>query len=279
MSRLFDLTGKVAVVTGATKGVGLGIAASFVEHGARVVVGSRTPADCEATAALLNDRSRREAAVGVPCDLLDSTSLRSFIDQAVSCFGSIDTLVCNAAHVVHGSEADTSPGDFVGMFEANVYNNYAMAELAAGHMRQAGGGSIIFISSMAGLRPSPSVAVYGIVKRAMLQLVQNLAVEWGRDGVRVNAIVPGLVRSESTRVIWESPEMLQSMIGDTPIHRIGEPEDIAAMAVLLASPGGSYVTGQAIVVDGGATLGYSYRGNSVIRRLYPGESAAGNLEK
>jgi NAD(P)-dependent dehydrogenase (short-subunit alcohol dehydrogenase family) len=217
--------------------------------------------------------------VGVPCDLLDSASLRSFIDLAASRFGSIDTLVCNAAHVVHGSEADTSPRDFVGMFEANVYNNYAMAELAAGHMRQAGGGSIIFISSMAGLCASPSVAVYGIVKRAMLQLVQDLAVEWGRDGVRVNAIVPGLVRSESTRVIWESPEMLQSMIGDTPIHRIGEPEDIAAMAVLLASPGGSYVTGQAIAVDGGATLGYSYRGNSVIRRLYPGESAAENLEK
>ncbi len=251
---LFDLSGQVALVTGATKGIGLGIVNRLAEHGAYVVVSSRSQAECDARAAEINARFGDDRALGQVADLADRDSLDRLVAATVAWRGRLDTLVLNAAKTdVLGSAAVTDPDDFSAMLTINVVNNSHLAHAALAHLA-ARRGALIFISSVAGTGSSANVAAYGVSKRAGLQLMDNLALEWAPLSVRVNAVAPGFTVSESTRPLWSSPDIRHGLESSIPLGRLGEPDDIAACVVFLAGPGGTYVTGQIIVVDGGLTL-------------------------
>lgn len=251
---LFDLSGQVALVTGSTKGIGLGIANRIAEHGAHVVVSSRRQADCDACAAEINRRFGDGRALGQAADLADRDSLDRLVAATIAWRGRLDTLVLNAAKTdVLGSAAITDPDDFSAMLTVNVVNNSHLAHAALAHLA-ARRGALIFISSVAGTGSSANVAAYGVCKRALLQLMDNLALEWAPHGVRVNAVAPGFTVSESTRPLWSSPDIREGLESSIPLGRLGEPDDIAACVIFLAGPGGTYVTGQTIVIDGGLTL-------------------------
>jgi len=274
MASLFDLTGKVAIVTGSTKGIGLGIAARFAEHGARVAISSRRQADCEAVARTLNERQGREIALPVAADLADPASLEQLVAATVDRWGALDALVLNAAKAdVQGLEADTPPDVFAEMLTVNIVNNFRLANAAFPHLRVQGG-SVTFITSIAATGPSLAAAAYGIAKRGLHQLVDNLALEWGDHGIRVNAIAPGVTVSENTRILWQNEQVRTALSAATPLGRMGEPDDVAACAVYLASQGGAFVTGQTIVVDGGMTLrGAATRSKDTIRSAFEAKPA------
>jgi len=254
MSELFDLSGQVAVVTGATKGIGLGIARRLAGQGAHVVISSRRQSDCEAVATEINSRYGEGRALAQAADLADLESLDRLIAATVAWRGRLDVLVLNAAKTdVLGSAAVTAANDFSAMLTVNVVNNSHLAHAALPHLSTRGG-AVIFISSVSGTGPSANVAAYGVCKRALLQVVDNLALEWAPHGIRVNAIAPGYVVSEATRPLWSNPQVREGLDAAIPLARLGEPDDVAACAVFLAGPGGAYVTGQTIVVDGGLTL-------------------------
>jgi NAD(P)-dependent dehydrogenase (short-subunit alcohol dehydrogenase family) len=256
MGKLFDLSGQVAIVTGSTRGIGLATALRLAEHGARVVVSSRSQSDCDA---LARDIGKR--ALAIACDLNDRESLQALIESAVAAFGGLDTLVLNAARRdIAGPSAATKPDDFSAMLTANVVNNAELAHAALPHMVTRGGGAIIVVSSTSGVGPGPSAAAYSTCKRALLQLVDNWALEWASHKIRVNAIAPGLTVTDATRLVWENPGLRAAISADIPLGRLAEADDVAACALFLASRGGAFVTGQTIVVDGGRTLGRSQRG-------------------
>jgi NAD(P)-dependent dehydrogenase (short-subunit alcohol dehydrogenase family) len=254
MTPLFDLTGKVAIVTGSSRGIGRAIAERLAEHGARVVVSSRKPDACEPVAAGIRERGG-EARV-IPCHIGRKEDLQALVDQTISLWGRIDILVCNAAvNPYFGSAAGISDDAYDRVMNANVRSNFWLCNMVLPGMAGHGGGSVIVISSIAGLRGTPTLAVYGLSKAADMQLVRNIAVEWGRHGIRANCIAPGLVRTDFARALWEDPETLRRRTRDTPLQRIGEPDEIAGAAVFLAAPAGSFMTGQTIVIDGGVTAG------------------------
>lgn len=252
--QLFDLSGRIAVVTGSTKGIGLGIARRLVEHGARVTLSSRHQPECEALAAAINRDCGAERAFALAADQTDADSLRALIERSAAHWGGIDILVGNAVLAGMGRLQRTQPQDFTQALEANVSHNALLANLVVPYMRRRGGGSIIFLASTAGIAALPDYPVYGASKAALKHLAAILAVDLGRDNIRVNAIAPGIIRSESTRALWTDPEALQIAVGRTPLQRIGEPDEIAACAVFLASAGGAFATGQTFVIDGGQTL-------------------------
>jgi NAD(P)-dependent dehydrogenase (short-subunit alcohol dehydrogenase family) len=254
MSPLFDLAGKVAVVTGSSRGIGRAIAERLAEHGARVVVSSRKADACEEVAQGIRDRGG-EAAV-IPCHIARKAELQALVDQTAALWGGIDVLVCNAAVNPYFGPAAGIPDDaYDRIMGANVRSNFWLCNMAIPGMADRGGGSVIVVSSIAGLRGTPTLGVYGLSKAADMQLVRNLAVEWGPRNVRANCIAPGLVRTDFARALWEDPENLRRRTRDTPLQRIGEPDEIAGAAVFLAAPSGSFMTGQTIVIDGGVTAG------------------------
>jgi len=255
MSNLFSLEGKVALVTGSTKGIGLGVAERFVEQGARVVISSRRGGDCDAVAAQLNQRAGDKVAVAAPADLSDAAALPGMVEAAAAAWGGLDAVVLNAAKMdVLGTLEQTKPQDFVAMLTANVVNNSILAQAAYPHLMARGGGSVTVIGSIAATGPSPTTSAYSVSKRALLQLVDNLAIAWGAARIRVNAISPGITVSDNTRPLWEPEKVRAGLIAGIPLGRLGEADDIAACALLLASRGGEWITGQNIVIDGGATL-------------------------
>jgi len=254
MSSLFDLTGKVAIVTGSTKGIGLAIAARMAEHGATVVISSRKPDACEAVAADLRAKGRK--AVVIPCHVAHKDQLQNLVDQTVAQCGGIDILVENAAvNPYFGPSADMPDDAFDRVMGTNIRSQVWLANMAIPHMVTRGGGSVIIISSIAGLRGQPTIGGYGISKAADMQIARNIAVEWGPKNIRANAISPGLVRTDFARALWEDPVLYRKRTRDTPLQRIGEPDEVAGAAVFLASAAGNYITGQAIVIDGGTTIG------------------------
>ena len=254
MSPLFDLAGKVAVVTGSSRGIGRAIAERLAEHGAKVVVSSRKPEACEAVAQGIRDRGGE--AVVIPCHIARKEELQALVDQTKSRWGGVDVLVCNAAVNPYFGPAAGIPDDaYDRIMGANVRSNFWLCNMVLPGMAERGGGSVVVVSSIAGLRGTPTLAVYGLSKAADMQLVRNIAVEWGRHGIRANCIAPGLVRTDFARALWEDPENLKRRTRDTPLQRIGEPDEIAGAAVFLAAPSGSFMTGQTIVIDGGVTAG------------------------
>ncbi len=254
MAHLFDLSGQVAVVTGSSRGIGRAIAERMAEHGARVVVSSRNLAACEAVAASI--RGAGGEALAVACNIGRKQELQALADAALSRWGRIDALVCNAAVNPHfGPMATIADEAWDRIMASNIRSNLWLANMAAPGMAERGGGSITIVSSIAGLRGSATLGAYGVSKAADMQLVRNLAVEWGGRGIRANAIAPGLVRTDFARALWEDPATLARRTRDTPLGRIGEPDEIAGAAVFLAAPAGRFMTGQTIVIDGGVTAG------------------------
>jgi NAD(P)-dependent dehydrogenase (short-subunit alcohol dehydrogenase family) len=254
MASLFDLTGKVAVVTGSTKGIGLAIATRMAEHGATVVISSRKADACEAVAAGIVAAGGK--AVVIPCHIGRKEELRNLVDQTVARCGGIDILVENAGVNPYLGPAAAMPDEaFDRVMSLNVRSNVWLANMALPHIAARGGGSVIIVSSIGGLRGSAQLGAYGLSKAADMQLARNIAVEWGPRNIRANAIAPGLVRTDFARALWEDPVLYKKRTRDTPLQRIGEPDEIAGAAVFLASAAGSFTTGQTIVIDGGTTAG------------------------
>jgi NAD(P)-dependent dehydrogenase (short-subunit alcohol dehydrogenase family) len=251
---LFDLTGKVAIVTGSSRGIGKAIAEQLAAHGAKVVISSRKQEACDAVAAAINAERGPGSAVAIGASISDKAQLEDLFARTRAELGPVGILVCNAATNPHYGSLDTITDEqFKKTLENNILSNHWLIQLALPDMRAAKDGAIVVVSSIGGLRASTALGAYTISKAADLQLVRNYAAENGRHGIRVNAIAPGLVRTDFARALYENPEAAKAAIARTPMGRLGEPEDIAGAAVLLASPAASWLTGQFIVVDGGTT--------------------------
>lgn len=253
---LFDLTGKVAVVTGATKGIGRGVVQQLAAHGAKVVVSSRNQAEAEATAAELNAEfgAGHTIAKGMACDLDKLDDIEPFARQASGAFGGVDILVCNAAALAFVGPASTTPPDvFERLLNTNIHHNFRLCEALRADIAGRGGGAIVLIGSLAGHQASPSLLAYGVAKAGVAHMARCLADEMAGQNIRVNCIAPGLVRSYSSRPLWRNETMLKASEAGIPLQRIGEPEDVAGAVVFLVSRAGSYVTGETILVDGGRT--------------------------
>jgi NAD(P)-dependent dehydrogenase (short-subunit alcohol dehydrogenase family) len=252
---LFDLSGKVAVITGSSRGIGRAIAERMAEHGARVVISSRKAGPCEEVAAAINDQRGADRAIAVPANISSKDDLQRLVDETNRAFGRIDILVCNAAsNPYYGPMAGIEDDQFRKILENNVIANNWLIGMAAPQMLERRDGAIIIVSSIGGMRGSGVIGAYNISKAADFQLARNLAVEFGPSNVRVNCIAPGLIKTDFARALWENPQTLKLATATTPMQRIGEPDEIAGAAVFLASAAGSFLTGQKIVVDGGSTI-------------------------
>jgi len=250
---LFDLTGKVAIITGSSRGIGKAIAERMAEHGAKVVISSRKAAPCDEVAAAINAR-RPGHAISVPASISSKEDLQRLVDETRKAFGKIDIVVCNAAsNPFYGSQLDISDEAFRKVLENNIIANNWLIQMTAPEMRERKDGAIIIVSSVGGLRGSEVIGVYCISKAADMQLARNLAKELGPSNIRVNCIAPGLVKTDFARALWDTPEGEKRASSGTPLRRLGEPDDIAGAAVFLASKAGSWMTGQTVVVDGGST--------------------------
>ena len=254
---LFDLTGKVAVITGSTKGIGEAIAHRFAEHGARVVISSRKADACARVAGEINTRwgKGQEVAFPVACNINLREQLENLVAQTRAKWGRIDVLVCNAAvNPVFGSMSQISDEAFDKIMGANVRSNHQLCNMVIPEMVERRDGSIIIVSSIGGLRGSPVLGTYCISKAADFQLARNIAVEFGGHNVRANCIAPGLIKTDFAKALWDNPEILARSTATSPLKRIGEPDEIAGAAVFLASKAAAFMTGQTVVVDGGVTI-------------------------
>lgn len=250
---LFDLTGKVAVITGSSRGIGRAIAEHMAQAGAKVVVSSRTPGDCEQVAQAIRDRGGQ--ALALAASISRHAELQALVQQTRDAWGRIDVLVCNAAsNPYYGSMLDLSDELYDKTMRNNVLSNLWLVKLVAPEMRARRDGSIIIVSSIAGVRGTPVLGVYALSKAADMQLARNLATELGPDNVRVNCIAPGLIKTDFARALWEDDERRARREAQTPLRRLGEPDDIAGLAVMLAARAGAFITGQTIVADGGVTV-------------------------
>lgn len=251
---MFELTGKVALITGSSRGIGKSIAECMAKQGAKVVISSRKADACTAVAEEI--RTAGGEAVAIPCNIGRKEELQALVDGARDAFGRIDVLVCNAAtNPVFGPMSDVSDEAYDKIMDTNVKSAFWLCNMALPEMAERGDGVAILISSIASMYGNRKLGIYGISKAAEQQLVRNLAVEWGPKGIRVNAIAPGLIRTDFARALWEDDDRRKMMETVTPLQRIGEPEDIGWLATYLASDGARFVTGQTIVADGGRTIG------------------------
>jgi NAD(P)-dependent dehydrogenase (short-subunit alcohol dehydrogenase family) len=252
---LFDLNGKVALVTGSSRGIGRAIVERMAEQGAQVVVSSRNIEACREVAAAINAKHGEGRAIAIAANISSKEQLSRLVDETIRAFGQIHVLVCNAASNPHYGPMHTiSDEQLRKILDNHIVSNHWLITMVAPQMIARRDGSIIIVSSIGGLRGSPVIGTYCISKAADLQLARNLAVELGPHNVRINCIAPGLIRTDFARALWEDAENLKERNARTPLGRIGEPDEIAGAAVLLASPAGSYMTGQTIVIDGGVTI-------------------------
>ena len=250
---MFDLHGKVALITGSSRGIGLAIAKRMAEHGAKVVISSRKSDVCAKVATEIQDAGGM--ALAHAANISDRAELQALVDHTLREWGKVDILVCNAAVNPHfGPLRTIDDAAFDKIMASNVRSNLWLCNMVIPQMAERKDGAVIVISSIAGLKGNTHLGAYGISKAADFELVRNLAVEWGRSNVRVNAIAPAIVRTDFARKLWEDPETYKWAVQRYPLGRIGEPDDIAGPAIFLASQAGAFVTGQVIVVDGGVTI-------------------------
>jgi len=252
---LFSLSGKVAIVTGSSRGIGKAIAERLAEHGAKVAISSRKLEPCQQVAAAINAKHGAGSAIAVAANISSKDALQALVDQTVQQLGPVDVLVCNAAsNPYYGPMAGISDEQFRKVLDNNIVSNHWLIGMVAPGMMQRRNGSIVIVSSIGGLRGSPIIGAYCISKAADMQLARNLAVEFGPHNVRVNCIAPGLIKTDFARALWEDPKLLEARNAETPLRRIGEPDEIAGAAVYLAAPASAFMTGQTLVVDGGVTI-------------------------
>ncbi len=250
---MFSLKGKVALVTGSTKGIGKSIAEEMANAGAKVVISSRKADACDAVAAEF--AARGQEALALPCHVGNKAACQSAVDTIIAKWGGIDILVCNAASNPHfGPLATASDDVFDKIMETNVKSVFWLANMVLPQMGERGGGAMIIISSIGALRGSQVLGLYGTSKAAEAGLARALAVEWGPKNIRVNTIAPGLIKTDFAKALWSDEARRKSREASTPMRRLGEPKDIGGVATFLATDAGSFVTGQMIVVDGGVTI-------------------------
>ncbi len=254
MTNLFDLSGKTAVITGSSKGIGKAIAEQFAAHGARVVISSRKPEPCQQVADELNKKHGDGTAIAVPANISSKDDLQNLVNETNSAFGQIDILICNAAsNPYYGPMSGIEDEQFSKILSNNIISNNWLIQMVSPQMKDRKDGAIVIISSIGGLRASTVIGAYCISKAADVQLARNLAAELGPHNIRVNCISPGLVKTNFAKALWEDDANREQREEETPLRRIGEPDDIAGAAVYLASRAGAWTTGQNIVVDGGVT--------------------------
>jgi NAD(P)-dependent dehydrogenase (short-subunit alcohol dehydrogenase family) len=250
----FDMTRKVAIITGSSRGIGEAIAHEMADHGAKVVITSRNLGPCEEVAAAINAK-HPGAAIAVASTLSSKESLQAMVDAGRAAFGKIDVLVCNAASNPHyGPMATITDEQFRKTLDNNIVAQHWLITMVAPEMIERKSGSIIIVSSIGGLRGTPIIGVYGITKAADIQMAKNLAREFGPHNVRINCIAPGLVKTDFARGLWENPDSLKNAKETACLGRIGEPHEIAGAAVFLGSEASSFMTGQTIVIDGGVVV-------------------------
>lgn len=250
----FDLTGQVAVITGSSRGIGRSIAETMAGLGAKVVISSRKAEPCEEVAAAI--RKDGGDAIVIPCNISRKAEVEALIKGTLDKWGRIDSLVCNAAvNPYYGPLAGLSDEAFDKIMGSNVKSNIWLSNLAIPGMIKQGGGTVIIVSSIGGLKGNAIIGAYGISKAADFALARNLAVEHGPHNVRVNCIAPGLVKTDFAKALWEDEKAVKARNAVTPLRRIGAPDEIGGIAAFLASKAASFITGQVIVADGGVTIG------------------------
>ncbi|MBV8408297.1 MAG: SDR family oxidoreductase [Alphaproteobacteria bacterium] len=253
-SPLFDLTGKVAIVTGSSKGIGKSIAMHLALAGAKVVVSSRKQPVCEEAAAEI--RKAGGEAIVIPCNISDKAQCERLVAETRNQLGPVDVLVCNAASNPYYGPTENLPDDvFMKIMQNNILSNIWLINLCLPDMRAKKDGSIMIVSSIGGVRASTVIGAYCISKAADMQLARNLAAEYGPDNIRVNTIAPGLVTTDFARALYEDPKRRAEREAATPLRRLGQPDDIGGIAVMLAGKAGAFITGQTLIADGGVTVG------------------------
>ena len=252
MTNEFDLSGKVAIITGASRGIGKAIAESFARAGCAVVVSSRRQESLDTVAGEINAAGGQALAVAAHNG--EKAALQNLVERTIAHFGRLDILVNNAATNPHfGAILDADDSYWRKTLDVNLMGNVWLTQAAVPQMRAADGGKIINISSIVGLDPGRFQGIYSVTKAAVISLTKTLALELGADNIQVNAIAPGLVKTKFAQALWGNPDLLAHVLAQTPAGRIGQPEDIAGMALLLASPASDYTTGAVFVIDGGVT--------------------------
>lgn len=251
--KALSLEGKVAVITGSSRGIGRSIAEHLADAGAKVVISSRKADACEKVTESINNNGGE--AISVPANISDRSQLENLVAAARKQWGHIDVLVCNAAsNPYYGPMADMPDEAFDKILHNNIVSNHWLANMVLPEMAERKDGAVIIVSSIGGLKGTAVLGAYAISKAADMQLARNLALEWGPHNIRINCIAPGLIKTDFARALWENPELRQRYETQTPLRRLGEPDDIGGIAVFLASRAGAFVTGQTIVADGGVTI-------------------------
>ncbi|MFT3976434.1 MAG: SDR family oxidoreductase [Sphingomonas bacterium] len=252
---MFDLSGRVALITGSSRGIGKATAIALATMGAKVVISSRKQESCDQVAEAIDAACGAGTALAIAANISDKQALQRLVAESTRAFGQIDVLVCNAAaNPYYGPLADIEDEQFRKILDNNVLSNHWLIQMSAPAMRERRSGSIIIISSIAGMRASPMIGAYGVSKSADLQLARSYAAEFGPDNVRVNCIAPGLIRTDFARALWEDPDRIAAANNSVPLRRIGKPEEIAGAVVFLASDASIFMTGQTMIIDGGATI-------------------------
>ena len=246
----FDLTGKVAVITGSSKGIGLSIAKGLAENGAKVIISSRKQDAVDAIAKEMQEAGFE--AIGIACHIGEADQCEALIAKTIEKYGRIDILVNNAAINPYYGPLEASDEEvFDKIMNVNIKAPWLLSNLAHPHMKAQGGGSIINISSVEGIHPGFKLGLYSVTKSALIMLSKNQAKEWGRHGIRSNAVCPGLVKTKLSQALWSNEKMVAGYTGVVPLKRIAEPDELAGIVMLLASDAGSYMTGGVYTVDGG----------------------------
>jgi len=246
----FDLKGKVAIVTGSSKGIGKSIARGLAEQGAKVVISSRKQESVDAVATAFQADGLE--AIGIQCHIGDAGERNSLISKTIEKYGRIDILVNNAAiNPYYGPLEGSDEAVFDKIMDVNVKAPWLLSNLVLPHMKEKGGGSIINISSVEGLRPGFGLGLYSATKSALIMLTKNQAKEWGRYGVRANVICPGLVKTKFSQGLWTDEKLVGKVTKLLPLNRIATPDEMAGIVMLLASDAGSYMTGGVYTADGG----------------------------
>ena len=252
---LFNLKNKSILITGSSRGIGKAIAYQCAEHGAKVIISSRKLDVCEQTAVEINTKLGSEVAYAIPANISDDNQLDNLVNETRKKIGKIDVLICNAAtNPFMGSMLDMPIEKFDKVMHNNIRSNQILCNLVLPEMISKEDGSIIIISSIAAIKGSPILGAYNISKAADVMIVKNIAAEFGHKNIRANSIAPGLIKTDFARALWENPDILKTVLSSTPMQRIGVPDEIAGVAVMLASDAGNYINGQTIVVDGGTTI-------------------------
>tara|TARA_B100000073_G_scaffold191836_1_gene158776 strand:- start:164 stop:931 length:768 start_codon:yes stop_codon:yes gene_type:complete len=252
---LFNLKNKSILITGSSRGIGKAIAYQCASHGAKVIISSRKSEACEKVVNEINNSMNQELAYSIPANISDDDQLEYLVNESKNKIQKIDVLICNAAtNPYMGSMLDMPIEKFDKVMNNNIRSNQILCNLVLPDMIAREDGSIIIISSIAAIKGSPILGAYNISKAADVMIVKNIATEFGHKNIRANSIAPGLIKTDFAKALWENPDILKTVLSSTPMQRIGDPDEIAGVAVMLASEAGNYINGQTIVVDGGTTI-------------------------